>query len=92
MILSREVRTGTGVLLLPKGESMGFITILLVNRHFRLDPPDDPAVFVWTEDKWSVHERRVNLSDPSKPLLAAAHIEKPWIAQAGTAIAFLKPK
>jgi len=51
MILSREVRGGTGVLLLPKGVRLDIPRIESIKRHFRLDPPDRPVAYVWLEKK-----------------------------------------
>jgi len=51
MILSREVRGGTGVLLLPKGVRLDIPRIESIKRHFNLDPPDRPVAFVWLEKK-----------------------------------------
>ncbi len=49
MLLSREVRSGTGILLLPKGVRLDIRRIESINGRFRLDPPDDPVVHVWLE-------------------------------------------
>ena len=51
MILSREVRGGTGVLLLPKGVTLDIPRIESIKRHFKLDPPDRSVAYVWLEKK-----------------------------------------
>jgi response regulator RpfG family c-di-GMP phosphodiesterase len=47
MILSREVRGGTGVLVLPSGVKLDGPRIESIKGHFKLDPPDRPVAYVW---------------------------------------------
>lgn len=47
MVLSRELRSGTGVLLLPQGARLSSQTIDSVKRHYILDPPH-AGIYVWS--------------------------------------------
>jgi HD-GYP domain-containing protein (c-di-GMP phosphodiesterase class II) len=47
MVLSRDVKSGTGLLLLGKGVSLDGTTIEAIKRYYRIDPPPR-GVFVWT--------------------------------------------
>lgn len=49
MIVSRDVRSGTGVLLLSKGIKLNEHNIAVLNRLSRLDPSRN-GVFVWVEE------------------------------------------
>jgi response regulator RpfG family c-di-GMP phosphodiesterase len=49
MVLSREVRSGTGVLLLSKGVTLTPQRIESIRRHFNIDPPDSGGVYVWVD-------------------------------------------
>ena len=48
MVLSREVRSGTGILLLPQGSRLNPQKIESIRRYCTLDPPR-AGVYVWTE-------------------------------------------
>lgn len=48
-MLSRDVRSGTGILLLSKGVVLDVHRIDSVLRYFRLDPPESTKVCVWAE-------------------------------------------
>jgi len=48
MVLSRDVRTGTGVLLLSKGIELNEANIENLNRYYKLDPSKN-GVFVWVK-------------------------------------------
>ncbi len=50
MIVSRDVRSGTGVLLLPRGQTLSPRKIDVIIRYYRLDPPDT-GVYVWVQGK-----------------------------------------
>ena len=51
MVLTRDVRSGTGVLLLPRGNTLTPKKIDLILRYYRLDPPDTGVyVSVGTEE------------------------------------------
>ena len=47
MVLSRDVKSGTGLLLLSKGVSLDSTNIEAIKRYYRIDPPPR-GVFVWT--------------------------------------------
>ena len=47
MVLSRDVKSGTGLLLLSKGVSLDRTNIEAIKRFYRIDPPPR-GVFVWT--------------------------------------------
>ncbi len=47
MVLSRDVKSGTGLLLLGKGVSLDGTTIEAIKRYYLIDPPPR-GVFVWT--------------------------------------------
>jgi response regulator RpfG family c-di-GMP phosphodiesterase len=47
MVLSRDVKSGTGLLLLSKGVPLDSIAIQAIKRYYRIDPPPR-GVFVWT--------------------------------------------
>jgi hypothetical protein len=49
MVLSMEVRGGTGVLLLKKGTVLDTHRIDLIKRRFHIDPPDAGMVYVWMD-------------------------------------------
>ncbi len=49
MALSKEVRSGTGVLLLSKGVMLSTRRIDSIRRHFNLDPPEAGVVYVWAD-------------------------------------------
>ena len=49
MALSKEVRSGTGVLLLSKGIMLSTRRIDSIKRHFKLDPPEAGVVYVWAD-------------------------------------------
>jgi hypothetical protein len=49
MMLSRDVRSGTGILLLSKGVILDAHRIDSVLRYFRLDPPESTEVCVWAQ-------------------------------------------
>ena len=46
MIVSREVRSGTGILLFSEGAVLNAYRINLLLRHFTLDPPGSKAVYI----------------------------------------------
>jgi response regulator RpfG family c-di-GMP phosphodiesterase len=46
MVLCKEVRSGTGILLLPKGARMDIPRIESLRRYFKLDPPESEVVCV----------------------------------------------
>ncbi len=46
MIVSREVRSGTGILLFSEGAVLNAYRINLLLRHFTLDPPASRAVYI----------------------------------------------
>lgn len=48
MIVSRDVRSGTGLLLISKGVILNPRKIDSLRRHYKLDPPKT-GVYVWTE-------------------------------------------
>ena len=48
MVLSREVRSGTGLLLLPQGSRLNPQKIESIRRYYTLDPPR-AGVYVWTQ-------------------------------------------
>ncbi len=50
MMLSRDVRSGTGVLLLPKGSTLTMNKIDSIKRYYVLDPPRT-GVYVWSEKR-----------------------------------------
>jgi response regulator RpfG family c-di-GMP phosphodiesterase len=47
MVVSREVRSGTGVVLFRKGTTLDALRIESVNRFFAADPPQPATVSVW---------------------------------------------
>jgi hypothetical protein len=47
MVLSRDVKSGTGLLLLIKGVSLDSTSIEAIERYYQIDPPPR-GVFVWT--------------------------------------------
>ena len=47
MILSRDVKSGTGLLLLTKGVGLNSISIEAIKRYYQIDPPPR-GVYVWT--------------------------------------------
>ncbi len=49
MVLSREVRSGTGVLLLSKGVRLDTRRIDSIRRHLTLDPPESGTVHIWMD-------------------------------------------
>jgi response regulator RpfG family c-di-GMP phosphodiesterase len=49
MVLSENVRSGTGVLLISKGAVLDTRRIDSIKRHFHLDPPEVGAVYVWAD-------------------------------------------
>ena len=50
MVISRDVRSGTGLLLMSKGVVLNTKKIDSLRRHYNLDPPKT-GVFVWTEKR-----------------------------------------
>ena len=52
MITSRDVKSGTGLLLISKGVVLNARKIDSLRRHYRLDPPRT-GVYVWIESKES---------------------------------------
>jgi response regulator RpfG family c-di-GMP phosphodiesterase len=50
MTLSRDVRSGTGVLLLPQGATLTANKIGSIRRYYALDPPET-GVHVWAEKR-----------------------------------------
>lgn len=48
MIISRDVRSGTGLLLISRGVTLNPRKIDSLRRHYRLDPPRT-GVYVWTD-------------------------------------------
>jgi len=53
MIVSRDVRSGTGLLLMSKGVILNARKIDSLRRHYQLDPPKT-GVYVWTEKQEKV--------------------------------------
>ncbi len=49
MVLSRELRSGTGVLLASKGITLNLQRITSIKRYFEIDPPDSEGVWVWMD-------------------------------------------
>jgi hypothetical protein len=47
MVLSRELRSGTGVLLAPKGVTLTVKKIETIKRYFLIDPPETDGIAVW---------------------------------------------
>ncbi len=50
MILSRDLKSGTGMLLITKGTILDEKRIESIKRYYRLDPPST-GVFVWSIKK-----------------------------------------
>jgi response regulator RpfG family c-di-GMP phosphodiesterase len=50
MILSRDARSGTGILLLPQGAGLNPRKIDYIKRYYNLDPPLT-GIFVWSEGR-----------------------------------------
>jgi HD-GYP domain-containing protein (c-di-GMP phosphodiesterase class II) len=48
MVISRDVKSGTGLLLISKGVTLNPRKIDSLRRHYKLDPPRT-GVYVWTE-------------------------------------------
>jgi HD-GYP domain-containing protein (c-di-GMP phosphodiesterase class II) len=48
MVISRDVKSGTGLLLISKGVTLSPRKIDSLRRHYKLDPPRT-GVYVWTE-------------------------------------------
>jgi len=48
MVISRDVKSGTGLILLKKGVELNRVNIHGLIRHFQIDPPNN-GVFVWVK-------------------------------------------
>lgn len=46
MVLSRDVRSGTGILLVTRGTALNPRRIELLKRYYKLDPPEK-GIFIW---------------------------------------------
>ena len=55
MIISRDVKSGTGLLLISKGVILNPRKIESLRRHYELDPPKT-GVYVWTERPEGIQE------------------------------------
>jgi hypothetical protein len=48
MIVSRDVKSGTGILLLSKNTALNSMNIKAIKRYYTIDPPKR-GVFIWAK-------------------------------------------